>query len=97
MVDPHLIWVWAGPTIALVVQTVIFWYVVLSTYRYIHIADRYITRRFRYRKYDNDEFMTYEESPTLNERALEGDHARPETISEESEDEKQGQKSEKVG
>jgi len=23
--DPHLVWVWAGPTIALVVQTVIFW------------------------------------------------------------------------
>lgn len=28
MVDPHLIWVWAGPTIALAVQTVIFWYVI---------------------------------------------------------------------
>nr|OQO23869.1 hypothetical protein B0A51_05881 [Rachicladosporium sp. CCFEE 5018] len=26
IVDPHLIWVWAGPTIALAVQTVIFWF-----------------------------------------------------------------------
>nr|A0A411KUQ2.1 RecName: Full=MFS-type transporter ucsM; AltName: Full=UCS1025A pyrrolizidinone biosynthesis cluster protein M [Acremonium sp.]QBC88157.1 UcsM [Acremonium sp.] len=25
IVDPHLVWVWAGPTIALAVQTVIFW------------------------------------------------------------------------
>ncbi|KAK6434788.1 peptide transporter ptr2 [Oleoguttula sp. CCFEE 5521] len=24
--DPHLIWIWAGPTIALAVQTVIFWF-----------------------------------------------------------------------
>jgi len=24
--DPHLIWVWAGPAIALFVQTVIFWF-----------------------------------------------------------------------
>ncbi|KAL9096062.1 MAG: hypothetical protein Q9165_001584 [Trypethelium subeluteriae] len=26
IVDPHLIWVWAGPAIALFVQTVIFWF-----------------------------------------------------------------------
>jgi len=24
--DPHLIWVWAGPAIALAVQTVVFWW-----------------------------------------------------------------------
>lgn len=24
--DPHLIWVWGGPAIALAVQTVIFWF-----------------------------------------------------------------------
>ncbi|KXS93333.1 hypothetical protein AC579_5201 [Pseudocercospora musae] len=39
--DPYLIWIWAGPAIALALQTVIFW--------------------FRYRKFNNDEFMTYEE------------------------------------
>ena len=42
----YLIWVWAGPTIALAVQTVIFW--------------------VRYRKYNDDEFMT-EESATHGE------------------------------
>ncbi|KAL1647372.1 peptide transporter ptr2 [Diplodia intermedia] len=31
--DPHLIWVWAGPAIALFVQTVIFWF------RYRHMDD----------------------------------------------------------
>lgn len=31
--DPHLIWVWAGPAIALAVQTVIFWF------RYKHLND----------------------------------------------------------
>lgn len=31
--DPHLIWVWAGPAIALCVQTVIFWF------RYKHLND----------------------------------------------------------
>ncbi|KAF2720509.1 POT family protein [Polychaeton citri CBS 116435] len=31
--DPHLIWVWAGPAIALAVQTVIFWF------RYKHMND----------------------------------------------------------
>ncbi|EPQ59685.1 MFS peptide transporter [Gloeophyllum trabeum ATCC 11539] len=31
IVDPHLIWIWAGPAIALFVQTVIFWF------RYKHI------------------------------------------------------------
>ena len=60
-------------------------------------ADYCSTSRFRYRKYDNDEFMTYEEeSPVLNEKVLEGNHARPETISEESEDEKHGPRNEKV-
>lgn len=40
--DPHLVWIWAGPAIALAVQTVVFWY--------------------KYKQFDNDEFMTYEES-----------------------------------
>ncbi|KXT05811.1 hypothetical protein AC578_1096 [Pseudocercospora eumusae] len=39
--DPYLIWIWAGPAIALALQTVVFW--------------------FRYRKFNNDEFMTYEQ------------------------------------
>lgn len=39
--DPYLIWIWAGPAIALAAQTVIFW--------------------FRYKKFNDDEFMTYEE------------------------------------
>ncbi|KAF2142831.1 uncharacterized protein K452DRAFT_317739 [Aplosporella prunicola CBS 121167] len=39
--DPYLIWIWAGPSIALALQTVVFW--------------------FKYRRMDNDEFMTYNE------------------------------------
>lgn len=39
--DPYLVWIWAGPAIALAGQTGIFW--------------------FRYREFDDDEFMTYEE------------------------------------
>ena len=31
--DPYLIWVWAGPAIALFVQTVIFWYLLPSILR----------------------------------------------------------------
>ena len=41
IVDPHLIWVWAGLAIALFVQTVIFY--------------------FRYRRMDQDDFMTYDD------------------------------------
>ncbi|KAK4542803.1 hypothetical protein LTR36_006179 [Oleoguttula mirabilis] len=66
MVDPYLIWVWAGPTIALAVQTVIFW--------------------FRYRKFNDDDFMTYEDAPELNEKVFGEDHSAvdvPYTISEE--------------
>ncbi|KAK5130880.1 hypothetical protein LTR08_001601 [Meristemomyces frigidus] len=65
MVDPHLIWLWAGPTIALAVQTVIFWY--------------------RYRKFNDDDFMTYEEAPLLDEKVFGGldGVAVPDTISEE--------------
>jgi hypothetical protein len=40
--DPNLVWIWAGPAIALAVQTVVFW--------------------LKYRKYDEDEFMTAETS-----------------------------------
>lgn len=39
--DPYLIWIWAGPAIALFVQTIIFW--------------------FRYKRFNDDEFMTYED------------------------------------
>ncbi|OQN96831.1 hypothetical protein B0A48_17391 [Cryoendolithus antarcticus] len=49
ILDPHLIWVWAGPTIALAVQTVIFW--------------------FRYRKYNDDEFMI--DDSDFNEKVFE--------------------------
>ncbi|EMC98976.1 hypothetical protein BAUCODRAFT_120266 [Baudoinia panamericana UAMH 10762] len=63
--DPHLIWIWAGPAIALAVQTVIFW--------------------IRYRKLNDDEFMTYESDARYqaNERdaPLEG-VAVPETTTE---------------
>ncbi|KAK5155212.1 peptide transporter ptr2 [Recurvomyces mirabilis] len=67
IVDPHLIWVWAGPTIALTVQTVIFY--------------------FRYRKFNDDDFMIYEEKPTFSDKDLfHEEHAGvPETISEEAE------------
>lgn len=64
--DPHLIWVWGGPAIALAVQTVIFW--------------------FRYRKLNDDEFMTYEEDyegeALFNKENQTGDIRVPETISE---------------
>jgi hypothetical protein len=67
IVDPHLIWVWAGPAIALAVQTVIF--------------------HFRYRKFNDDDFMIYNE-PVYAEKSLsdEGsDHhaAAPNTIPDE--------------
>jgi len=45
--DPNLVWVWAGPAIALAVQTVIFW--------------------FKYRQYDDDEFMTEEAGEYVDE------------------------------
>lgn len=38
IVEPHLIWVWAGPAIALAVQTLIFWW----KYRYIN-NDEFMT------------------------------------------------------
>lgn len=41
--DPHLIWVWAGPAIALFVQTCIFWW----RYRWMN-SDEFMTE-------DNDE------------------------------------------
>ena len=51
--DPYLIWIWAGPTIALFIQTIIFW--------------------FKYKHLNDDEFMTYEDKPEFNEKAL-GSH-----------------------
>lgn len=62
--DPHLIWVWAGPAIALAAQTVVFW--------------------FRYRHLNNDEFMTYDDTPELKEKAEEGT-GWPDAISESGE------------
>ena len=74
IVDPHLVWVWAGPTIALTVQTVIFY--------------------IRYRKFNDDDFMTYEEKPTLSNKNpfLEDHKGVPETISEETESPPSGEK-----
>lgn len=41
--DPHLIWVWGGPAIALAVQTVIFWF------RYKHLnEDEFMTYEDQY-------------------------------------------------
>ncbi|KAK5113960.1 hypothetical protein LTR62_003083 [Meristemomyces frigidus] len=67
IVDPHLIWVWAGPAIALAVQTVIFYW--------------------RYRKFNDDDFMTYEETPGIEDKTpFGGDHTGvPATINEETE------------
>ncbi|KAI5359360.1 putative proton-dependent oligopeptide transporter family, MFS transporter superfamily [Septoria linicola] len=48
--DPYLVWIWAGPAIALAVQTVIFW--------------------IRYRKFNDDDFMTSEDAD-LNDEATE--------------------------
>lgn len=38
--DPYLIWIWAGPAIALFVQTVIFWF------RYKHLNNDEFMVRF---------------------------------------------------
>lgn len=53
--DPYLVWIWAGPAIALALQTVIFW--------------------FKYKKFNDDEFMTYEDLMAIvppRKRALDG-------------------------
>lgn len=63
--DPYLIWIWAGPAIALAVQTVIFW--------------------FKYRKFNDDEFMTYEDPLAIvppKERELEGSRGSDEVVDE---------------
>lgn len=48
--DPYLVWIWAGPAIALAVQTLIFW--------------------FKYREFNDDEFMTYEEPVTIEREKI---------------------------
>ena len=47
-----------------------------------------VRARFRYRKLNNDDFMTYEESPLLDEKVFDGHGGVdvPETISEEGYD-----------
>ena len=49
IVDPHLIWVWGGPAIALAVQTVIFWF----RYKHMDSDEFMLYEEEESRKHDN--------------------------------------------